>query len=260
MQNGDHFRCHRVLNSKELFLRHLDVRVAYAIIKEDLLNPKYKKVILILHSQGGVEGGLVIDWLLDEMPRELLQNLEVYTFGNAANHFNNPFKTLSQAHRNEAAGETPQVNPAAIATKTIRRIEHYANSKDFVSVWGILNFADIPNRYMGRVFVRPGSGHQFIQHHLDTMFTLGEDMKTLDTNEFMEMEVGIPLDELHRLKADGTGTGDSVDHHDIDFPYEEVNADVPLLQSDGSIRRKIKVKELSRLWLYRNGASPMDGS
>ncbi|KAH3016902.1 hypothetical protein KXV73_003768, partial [Aspergillus fumigatus] len=84
------------------------------------------------------------------------------------------------------------------------------------------------------------------------MFTLGEDMKTLDTNEFMEMEVGIPLDELHRLKADGTGTGDSVDHHDIDFPYEEVNADVPLLQSDGSIRRKMKVKELSRLWLYRN--------
>lgn len=238
-----------------------DARDAYAIIKEDLLNPKYKKVILILHSQGGVEGGLVIDWLLDEMPRELLQNLEVYTFGNAANHFNNPFKTLSQAHRNvEAAGETPQVNPAAIATKTIRRIEHYANSKDFVSVWGILNFADIPNRYMGRVFVRPGSGHQFIQHHLDTMFTLGEDMKTLDTNEFMEMEVGIPLDELHRLKADGTGTGDSVDHHDIDFPYEEVNADVPLLQSDGSIRRKMKVKELSRLWLYRNGASPMDGS
>ncbi|EDP56904.1 hypothetical protein AFUB_016260 [Aspergillus fumigatus A1163] len=237
-----------------------DARDAYAIIKEDLLNPKYKKVILILHSQGGVEGGLVIDWLLDEMPRELLQNLEVYTFGNAANHFNNPFKTLSQAHRNEAAGETPQVNPAAIATKTIRRIEHYANSKDFVSVWGILNFADIPNRYMGRVFVRPGSGHQFIQHHLDTMFTLGEDMKTLDTNEFMEMEVEVPLDELHRLKADGTGTGDSVDHHDIDFPYEEVNADVPLLQSDGSIRRKMKVKELSRLWLYRNGASPMDGS
>ncbi|KAF4216160.1 hypothetical protein CNMCM8980_007468 [Aspergillus fumigatiaffinis] len=237
-----------------------DVRDAYAIIKEDLLNPKYKKVILILHSQGGIEGGLVIDWLLDEMPRELLQDLEVYTFGNAANHFNNPFKSLSQAHRNEAEGETPQVSPAAIGTKTIRRIEHYANSKDFVSVWGILNFANIPNRYMGRVFVRPGSGHQFIQHHLDTMFTLGKDMKTLDTNDFMEMEVKVQPDELNRLKADGRDTGDRVGHHDIDFPCDEMNANVSLLQSDGSFRRKMKVKELSRLWLYRNGASPIDGS
>jgi hypothetical protein len=237
-----------------------DVRDAYAIIKEDLLNPKYKKVILILHSQGGIEGGLVIDWLLDEMPRELLQDLEVYTFGNAANHFNNPFKSLSQAHRNEAEGETPQVSPAAIGTKTIRRIEHYANSKDFVSVWGILNFANIPNRYMGRVFVRPGSGHQFIQHHLDTMFTLGKDMKTLDTNNFMEMEVEVQPDELNRLKADGRDTGDRFGHHDIDFPCDEMNANVSLVQSDGSFRRKMKVKELSRLWLYRNGASPIDGS
>ncbi|KAF7164262.1 hypothetical protein CNMCM5623_008902 [Aspergillus felis] len=237
-----------------------DVRDAYAIIKENLLDPKYKKVILILHSQGGIEGGLVIDWLLDEMPRELLQDLEVYTFGNAANHFNNPVKTLSHAHRNESEGESPQVSPAAIGTKTIRRIEHYANSKDFVSVWGILNFANIPNRYMGRVFVRPGSGHQFVQHHLDTMFTLGKDMKTLDTNDFMEMEVEVQPDELNRPTADETDTGDRVNHDEINFLYDEMNGTASLLQSDGSFRRKMKVKDLSRLWLYRNGASPIDGS
>jgi hypothetical protein len=236
-----------------------DVRDAYAIIKEDLMNPKYKKVILILHSQGGIEGGLVIDWLLDEMPRELLQDLEVYTFGNAANHFNNPVKTLSPARRNESDGESPQVNPVAIVDKTIRRIEHYANSRDFVSVWGILNFANIPNRYMGRVFVRPGSGHQFVQHHLDTMFTLGKDMKVLDTNEFMEMEVEVQPDESNRPKADATDTGDKVEHDEIDYPYDEMTANASLLQTDGHPRRKMKVKELSRLWLYRNGASPIDG-
>ncbi|RHZ53247.1 uncharacterized protein CDV56_103957 [Aspergillus thermomutatus] len=237
-----------------------DVRDAYAIIKDALLNPQYEKVILILHSQGGIEGGLVIDWLLDELPRELLHNLEVYTFGNAANHFNNPFKTLSHARRNESEGESPQANSASIATKTIRRIEHYANSKDFVSVWGILNFASIPNRYMGRVFVRPGSGHQFIQHHLDTMFTLGKDMKTLDTNDFMEMEVEVQLDGSNRPETDRRDTGDRLDHDEIDFPYDEMTANGSLLQTDAYLSRKMKVKDLSRLWLYRNGASPIDGS
>ncbi|KAI0402291.1 hypothetical protein F4802DRAFT_600203 [Xylaria palmicola] len=69
-----------------------DVRLAYKILKEALYNPQYSKVVFILHSQGGIEGGLVLDWLLQELPQDLLAKLEVYTFGNAANHFNNPHR------------------------------------------------------------------------------------------------------------------------------------------------------------------------
>lgn len=71
-----------------------DVRVCYRIVKEKLYNPQYSKIVFILHSQGGIEGGLVLDWLLQELPQNLLSKLEVYTFGNAANHFNNPYRTV----------------------------------------------------------------------------------------------------------------------------------------------------------------------
>src|SRR5688572_6097650 len=66
-----------------------DVRMCYKVMREVLYDPKKSKVVFILHSQGGIEGGLVLDWLLQEMPQDLLAKLEVYTFGNAANHFNN---------------------------------------------------------------------------------------------------------------------------------------------------------------------------
>lgn len=78
-----------------------DVRLCYRIIKQKLYNPKYSKVVFILHSQGGIEGGLVLDWLLQELPQNLLCKLEVYTFGNAANHFNNPYRTVGSQDKAE---------------------------------------------------------------------------------------------------------------------------------------------------------------
>ncbi|KUI56312.1 hypothetical protein VP1G_03745 [Cytospora mali] len=78
-----------------------DIRVCYRIIKEKLYNPQYSKVVFILHSQGGIEGGLVLDWLLQELPQNLLCKLEVYTFGNAANHFNNPYRTIGSQDKAE---------------------------------------------------------------------------------------------------------------------------------------------------------------
>lgn len=69
-----------------------DVRVCYRVVRDVLYDPSKTKVIFVLHSQGGIEGGLVLDWLLQEMPQDLLSKLEVYTFGNAANHFNNPHR------------------------------------------------------------------------------------------------------------------------------------------------------------------------
>lgn len=57
-----------------------DIREAYISIKGALLEENVKKVVFILHSQGGIEGGLIIDWLLAEMPQDCLQKLEVYAF------------------------------------------------------------------------------------------------------------------------------------------------------------------------------------
>ncbi len=87
-----------------------DVREAYKIVKEKLYNPGYTKVVFLLHSQGGIEGGLVLDWLLQELPQDLLSKLEVYTFGNAANHFNNPHRHVgSQAAQEEHGPVTLEI-------------------------------------------------------------------------------------------------------------------------------------------------------
>lgn len=62
--------------------------------------------------------------------------------------------------------------------RAIRHIEHYANSYDFASRFGVLNFTKralqnhLENHFMGKVFVNPRLGHQLNQHYLDTIFPL----------------------------------------------------------------------------------------
>ncbi|RDA85240.1 hypothetical protein CP532_3293 [Ophiocordyceps camponoti-leonardi (nom. inval.)] len=185
-----------------------DVRLCYKILRDVLYDPSKTKVVFILHSQGGIEGGLVIDWLLQEMPQDLLSKLEVYTFGNAANHFNNPRRRASWR-----------------ADRAIGHIEHYAHNTDFVALCGVIHFAAVrkpPSLFFGRVFNRSTGrgGHLLNQHYLDGMFPLkrdpwsGQFVGADEDNEFMN-EV-----------LDGHAEGD------------------------------VKVKDLSRLWSYRNGRSP----
>ncbi|KAI1016288.1 hypothetical protein LB504_009162 [Fusarium proliferatum] len=113
-----------------------DVRECYILVKNALLDNHKKKVIFILHSQGGIEGGMIIDWLLDEMPLDKLQKLEVYTFGNLANHFSNPYR----------GNDT--------RSPVIPHIEHYVNEKDFACRFGVLNFTrhytQNENRFAGK--------------------------------------------------------------------------------------------------------------
>ncbi|KAK8084886.1 hypothetical protein PG997_006157 [Apiospora hydei] len=89
-----------------------DVREAYRTVKEELYNPAKSKVIFILHSQGAIEGSMVLDWLLQEMPQDILSKLEVYTFGAAANHMNSPTKHVA----NQTA---QQNNPNSLTTQDI---------------------------------------------------------------------------------------------------------------------------------------------
>lgn len=51
---------------RNLYFATNDVRQAYVSIKAALYNKKVNKVVFILHSQGGLEGGMILDWLLAE--------------------------------------------------------------------------------------------------------------------------------------------------------------------------------------------------
>ncbi|KAI5462348.1 hypothetical protein BGZ63DRAFT_211457 [Mariannaea sp. PMI_226] len=156
-----------------------DIRTCFRILKKVLYDPSKSKVVFIAHSQGGIEGSLVLDWLLQELPQDLLSKLEVYTFGNAANHFNNPHRhAASEALNKKSTPLSSTINqPIAITSATgseekrgikvhiakhpngptsadsftrsaaaakdraITHIEHYAHSTDFVAMWGVLHFA-----------------------------------------------------------------------------------------------------------------------
>lgn len=213
-----------------------DIRKAYVLLKKELLNPNCDRVVIILHSQGGIEGGLVIDWLLDELPQDLLHKLEVYTFGNAANHFNNP----------------RQSSNCQPVTRSIRHIEHYANSGDPVSYLGVLHFTSVPNRYLGRLFIRPGSGHMMNQHYLDTMFTLGADQRVLESNPFMDMEVDIKWGEWDRLSD---RRDESREMALLPMPTLKIRNSLESREQDAN-RQVMRVKDFSRLWRYRNGNTP----
>ncbi|KAJ5648853.1 uncharacterized protein N7484_002576 [Penicillium longicatenatum] len=213
-----------------------DIRQAYPLIKKALLDPDSEKVVLILHSQGGIEGGLVIDWLLDELPQPILEHLEVYTFANAANHFNNPRLTFGTKQNGTDSSRLPSRYQYSVG-----HIEHYVNSADMVSRIGVLHFITIPNRYMGRLFIRAGSGHLLNQHYLDTMFTLGPDHKVLENNPFMDLEV--------ETKSDCT-------------PHDNCEDTLLPISATGLLQEnpppKLRVKDYSRLWHYRNGGLPSD--
>ena len=97
----------------------MDIRNAYVKVKEALEDPQYSKVIFVVHSQGAIEGSMIVDWLLDEVPRDLLYQLEVYTFGNASNHMNNPHKSpkwlnaAKQQPTRGSDGKSPAVDTKA---------------------------------------------------------------------------------------------------------------------------------------------------
>jgi hypothetical protein len=267
---------------------------------------------------------MIIDWLLQELPQDLLAKLEVYTFGCAANHFNNPHlhlisqhaalskpnaiattKTTTHVHYHDSLinGEdgtahvsqptTTKSNQRSSNGKTIRYIEHYAQTSDFVAQWGVLHFTSTPNpaptapRYMGRVFERTGKGHQFNQHYLDNMFPLvpsrdpaggvgGSGFEGAAKRcEFMDSVVEMGKGDKNQDEREGFemsffgAKGDSEEDQATVIanlspvsPASTFNAlATPFSHGRGFTNgdfqeKKYTVKDLSRLWLYLNGGSP----
>lgn len=214
-----------------------DIRKGYAELVDVLSNPGYKKVVLILHSQGAIEGSTILDWLYATQPSSQLQRLEVYTFGNAANHFNSPKGSLDshpirvqngepvEARLQWSSAELFDKNPENLRTSSrnrvdsdnphiVKHVEHYVNTGDWVSKFGILHFLVEKSRFYGRVYARPDTGHQLNGNYLDNMFTMDRSVKhVLENNAFVDSVQG----------------------------------------PEGR-----KVKDSSRLWRYRDGMSPKD--
>lgn len=302
LTNGFWFDIMECLIQRNFNYATRDVRTCFSILRKVLYDPKKTRVVFIAHSQGGIESSMVIDWLLLEMPQDLLSKLEVYTFGNAANHFNNPHrhdlskgmprfsllqdmnsflakslfaKAAERRARSDEGkrskggdddgqgdgaeeGDDGQAITPTTEDRAIRHIEHFAHSTDMVALLGVLHFAtngsDSPMvpRFIGRVFNRtsPNGGHLLNQHYLDDMFPLKKDPGTGkfvgadEDNEFMEElvmedEEGVAV-SLKKAKAKGS----SVEIHGLNpRPAQQV-----------------KVKDLCRLWGYRNGKTPSDES
>ncbi|KAK2861158.1 hypothetical protein FQN49_004484 [Arthroderma sp. PD_2] len=154
-----------------------DARVAYDHLKEVLVDPRIRKVVLICHSQGAIVGSLVLDMLFAELSVKQMAKVEVYTFGSAAEHINNPLNDTSKRG-------------------VIKHIEHYVNKSDPVPQWGVLrNMNDVKNKYAGRVFIREdGRGHMFNQHYLSQMFPLEEEItpnKAKFLDQLVQVDEGI---------------------------------------------------------------------
>ncbi|PYH69647.1 uncharacterized protein BO88DRAFT_387931 [Aspergillus vadensis CBS 113365] len=246
-----------------------DVRDCYVLVRRALYRPEVKKVVLILHSQGGIEGGMILDWLLDEVPQDLIRQLEIYTFGCLANHFNNPYRDTASCNAAMRYVRTGDIT-GNIHNRSILHIEHYANKRDFACRFGVLNFDHSKpqdrreNRFMGKVLVSPASGHQFNQHYLDTMFPLDPTNRfTREPREgdFMDTDVIVSrhdrpeedrpvtiLDAAGLLDA-GTGEVDGTSLNSV-LSGSAQNMKVGL-------NMKLKMHQLSRLWLYRNGGRPV---
>lgn len=258
-----------------------DIRIAYRILKGDLYNTSVERVILICHSQGGIEASIMIDRLLAEIPQDLVRKLEVYTFGNAANHFNNPHLRREYQRAALAKPASPAAgsnNPADPLTnqemngKSIPHIEHHAHTFEIVSRIGILHFAKIQNddnfaaRYMGRIFEVEATGHMFVQHYLDTMFPLDPRWRErlLDISQGSgkgpdgDTQPGLAVKDAGFMKRMVEREGRVAPGNKLGREGWEVSITDPEGIEYGLVggMTRVRVKNLSRLRLYLNGRIP----
>lgn len=149
--------------------------------------------------------------------------------------------------------------------------------------WGVLyNVMQIlDNRFTGRVFVRMGAtGHMFNQHYFDAMFPLDHASagtfldQVVDVDEKLairrESKAVQQVSVMRRESTKQSPNDDALDWGDRDrIPVDLiVNGEAPsgsenllinfIDSQSGSDARGMTVRQLSRLWKYVDGASPVD--
>ncbi|OCF35065.1 hypothetical protein I316_03105 [Kwoniella heveanensis BCC8398] len=146
---------------RDLTWQTTDIRMGYNIIASHIADPNKDRVVLMAHSQGGIIMSAWVDQLLADFSSDQLNKVEIYTFASAANHFSIP--------------STVEGGPA------FGRVEHFVNTKDYVSCIGLLAFAPVcppvtpddptihkvNGRFAGRIFKRINhTGHLLLTHYL----------------------------------------------------------------------------------------------
>ncbi|KKZ65133.1 hypothetical protein EMCG_09022 [[Emmonsia] crescens] len=254
-------------------------RYTYDHLKHCLIDPKVHKVVLITHSQGGIIVSMALDLLFTDLPAENMAKLEVYTFGSAAAHFNNPMRTVIHPAPT-LTSPTPRPSKGVI-----RYIEHYVNGEDIVPRWGVLyNVRSAKTRYSGKVFIRNGAtGHMFNQHYLDNIFPLDTPLLPPGPNPgapkgFLDQVVTVDECTCRGRDAYYYAATTSAAENSVSFEPSAVvkggrdvsdgvisvsngsgfGADVPGHDNGNGDDNGagMTVRELSRLWRYLGGADP----
>ncbi|KAF8246305.1 hypothetical protein K440DRAFT_602677 [Wilcoxina mikolae CBS 423.85] len=210
-----------------------DIRIVYNTLKRYLLSPDTEKVVLLAHSQGGIIISAALDALYADLPPDAWDKIEIYTFGCAANHFSNPPRCVQC--RGGSCTPVERHNKRQIGV-----IEHYANGQDFVARLGVLRLVtgekEGGNQFVGKVFVRDGEGgHLFCQHYLGPMF---EGVRPGFLDESVVVEEGTAVERARVVEREG-GRG-AVGGAVVESERAKGNT----------------VREVSRLWMYKDGRVP----
>ncbi|KAJ5006109.1 hypothetical protein K4K48_004932 [Colletotrichum sp. SAR 10_66] len=219
-----------------------DTRECYALIAGALADPAKDRVVLILHSQGGLEGSIILDWLLSHSARKDLKKLEIYTFGNAANHFNNP-----------------KIDEGEYV---VGHIEHYANDGDFVAEWGVTHFKSLISEQTKEAKNHSKKSHRHKRQSHETAIAsiLGVTPRQNNFNGLLFKNKGKwghllnqhYLDRILPLNNTLTGVVEGKEGRGHKYFL-----DATMVQGRG-LRKgdKNKVANESRLWQYINGREP----
>ena len=200
----------------------------------------------------------------------------------AANHFNNPIRFVPSPFQ----PQTPSADPPAPEERLIKHIEHYCNEHDFVARFGALHFSKdkLSNRFVGKIFENKGhGGHLLNQHYLSPMFAG-------DSSDFLEMVVEVDEGKaVQRAQVSSEEMTQEEPRSSRSFPparteFRMASVEVPnhldqtrtlgrsiaaptpgtgwgsaaeaSTRASVEISRGRTVKELSRLWRYKDGRSP----
>lgn len=158
-----------------------------------LISPNTRKVIIIAHGTGAIALSAALDSLHADLPMATMSKLEVYTFGSAARHLNNPLLALDELSRRDVAfsisggvthGNAERVrsrspNPQGVFTRqdgsiaspvkatlaslghrvedlerVMLHVEHYAMVGDLVARCGVVEAVmGGASRFVGRLFL-----------------------------------------------------------------------------------------------------------
>ncbi|MGR5142588.1 hypothetical protein ACQKPX_13005 [Photobacterium sp. DNB23_23_1] len=132
-------------------LQCLKTQLAYTPVNSN----QSHKIVILVHSQGGIIISNVVGRLLQEHPRDpLLNHLEIYTFASAHDDY-------------------PSFEQGAVHF-SLPFTEHFANDEDYVAMIGVLNGVSNTN---GRIYVKKGTGHLLNYHYLKDFLSGKYDVK-----------------------------------------------------------------------------------